>query len=288
MSRKIVYVVNPVSGTRPKSTLESVISRENDQRNISFEIICSNAEGDYRYLIQKITRESITDVVVCGGDGSVNAVAAALINQDVNLGIIPMGSGNGLALSAKIPVSITGALEVIFGGKASYIDGFFVNEQFSCMLCGIGFDAKVAHDFAKQKRRGLQTYIKVAAINYFSAVPYLFELRSLGKSFSFEAYFISVSNSNQFGNNFTIAPMASLSDGLLDVVIVKKMSKFVLPFSLLSQVTGINAKHDLDHDLSARNIIYFQASALSIVNHDLAPFHIDGDPKNTSAVLNLR
>lgn len=282
MTRKIIYLINPISGITGKTALEETIVRENKLRNLSFEINFTNAEGKYDQLLQKISKEKITDVVVCGGDGSVNAVAASLIHQDINVGVIPMGSGNGLALSAKIPTQIPAALGIIFKGKASHIDGFFINDRFSCMLCGIGFDAKVAHDFSKQKRRGFQTYIKITAINYFSAKPYLFRLETGEESFAFEAYFISVANSNQFGNNFIIAPKADLSDGLLDIVIVKKMSKLVLPFLLLSQITGINAKQALSQDLFENNIIYFQASSLTIINDDEAPLHIDGDPAPTS------
>ncbi len=90
------------------------------------------------------------------------------------------------------------------------------------MLCGIGFDAQVAHEFAKQKRRGLQTYIKVALINFFKAQPYRFEIRLKDKTIHTQAFFLSIANGNQFGNNFTIAPQASMNDGLLDLVIVKK------------------------------------------------------------------
>src|SRR6185295_15557861 len=107
------------------------------------------------------------------------------------------------------------ALEIIFKGEPVLTDGFMINDQFSCMLCGLGFDAKVAHDFAQQPKRGLITYIRMALKNYFSAKTYPFEIESASQSFKTEAYFISIANSNQFGNNFTIAPKASLSDGLL-------------------------------------------------------------------------
>jgi len=221
-------------------------------------------------------------VVICGGDGTVNAVVAALQGVQVNIGIIPMGSGNGLAFAAKIPKQTTRALEIIFRGKSSFVDGFYINEAFSCMLCGIGFDALVAHEFAKQKRRGLQTYIKVAAINYFKARPYLFEIVLKDSKLQVEAFFISIANSNQFGNNFTIAPQASLNDGLLDIVIVKKMNKFQLPFSVISQVTGINAKQQLSDYTEKKQIIYLQTDSLVIRNPDAAPLHIDGDPRDTS------
>jgi diacylglycerol kinase (ATP) len=288
MSRKIIYLINPISGTQGKSSLKELIARKTTDRKIDFEIIHTNAEGDYHFLKNKIEKESITDIVICGGDGTVNAVAASLINVDVNIGIIPMGSGNGLAFAAKIPKQNIKAIDVIFNGSAFYIDGFYINDQFSCMLCGIGFDAKVAHDFAKQKKRGLQTYIKVSLINFFKAKPYAFEIILKEKSFNTNAFFISIANSNQFGNNFTIAPKASLSDGFLDIVIVKKMNKFLLPFSLISQIIGINALQKNPHHSSAKNIIYFQTPALTIINKENAPLHIDGDPKETSEKFSIK
>ncbi len=227
-------------------------------------------------------------MVTCGGDGTISAVAAALMDMDIRFGIIPMGSGNGLALTAKIPVSPVKALQIIFEGKASKVDGLYINDQFSCMLCGIGFDAQVAHDFAKEKKRGLQTYVKISAINFFKARPYRFSIESKEKNFETEAFFVSIANSNQFGNNFKIAPQASLKDGFLDIVIVKKMSKFMLPFSILGQITGINALQQLDDHINRKNIIYFQTKGLKIYNEQNAPLHIDGDPTSTAPVFNIR
>ncbi|MBE7172308.1 MAG: YegS/Rv2252/BmrU family lipid kinase [Williamsia sp.] len=285
--RKIVYLINPIAGVKTKSLLQDTISRETGQQGIDFEIVYTNAAGDYRFLAERVRNEKLTDVVVCGGDGSINAVAAALLGEDVNIGIIPMGSGNGLALTAKIPLKLRRALDVVFRGKVSYVDGCFINDRFSCMLCGIGFDAKVAHEFAKQKRRGLKTYIKVTGANFFSAKPYVFEIHTQEKSFTTEAYFISVANSNQFGNNFTIAPRADLSDGLIDVVIVKKMSKLVFPFSVIGHVTGFTNAYDRD-DEEKGNIVYFQTSSLTIINPQNAPLHIDGDPADTAEKFDIR
>jgi YegS/Rv2252/BmrU family lipid kinase len=288
MLRKIIYLINPISGTKEKSSLKELIRKRTTEQKIPFEILPTSKTGDYEHLRSKIKDENITDVVTCGGDGTISAVAAALMDMDLRFGIIPMGSGNGLALTAKIPVSASKALDIIFQGKASRVDGFYINEKFSCMLCGIGFDAQVAHDFAKEKKRGLQTYMKVSAINFFKATPYSFRIESTVKSFETQAFFISVANSNQFGNNFTIAPQASLKDGLMDVVIVKKMNKFMLPFSILGQITGINALQQLDDHVNRRNIIYFQAKSLTIHNTGNAPLHIDGDPVPTSSSFNIR
>lgn len=154
MQRRFLFFYNPISGTKSKTQLLNTIKKRCEAESAVYEITSTNAAGDYNFLKEKITDEKITDIVVCGGDGTVNQVAAALLNVSVNIGIIPMGSGNGLALAAGIPKTASKALDVIFNGKATEVDGFYINQYFSCMLCGLGFDAKVAHDFAKQEKEG--------------------------------------------------------------------------------------------------------------------------------------
>lgn len=288
MSRKIIYLINPISGTSAKSAIRDLIKRKTRQAGIDFEILPTHPAGDYGPLEQKVRKEKITDVVICGGDGTINAVVSTLKKLDLNFGIIPIGSGNGLAFTAKIPKQPSLALDLILKGVSSYVDAFYINERFSCMLCGIGFDAAVAHAFAKQKRRGLQTYIKTSLIQFFKAESFHFEIEMPEKKLKTEAFFISIANSNQFGNNFTIAPSASLNDGLLDIVIVKKMNKFVLPFSMISQVTGINSLQSTKHQWKSNNIIYLQTSSLTIRNPDHAPLHIDGDPAETAGVFKIK
>ena len=236
MQQKIVYFINPISGTKDKAAAIKIIENRTTLQNIPFEILHTNPEGNYYFLKEKIDKEQITDIVVCGGDGTISQVAACLIDEDVNIGIIPMGSGNGLAFAAKIPKDIDKALDIIFTGKAGYIDSFFINDIFSCMLCGLGFDAQVAHDFAKETSRGIGTYIKKTFENFIVAKPFAFEIISQGKSFAADAFFISIANSNQFGNKITIAPKASLNDGLLDIVLVKKMSKIRVVWAILKQI----------------------------------------------------
>lgn len=278
MQRKIVYFINPISGTKNKAAALIKIKRRTAKLNIPFEILHTNADGDYHFLKEKIENEGITDIVICGGDGTVSQVAASLIDEDINIGIIPMGSGNGLALAAKIPTSVNKALDVIFKGKGKYIDSFYINDTFSCMLCGLGFDAQVAHDFAKQPSRGLGTYIKQSIQNFIRAKPYTFEIVDKGKSFATEAFFISIANSNQFGNQFTIAPQASLCDGLLDIVIVKKMSKLRMILAVMNQIlAGKINEHD-EKTFHKKDILYFQTNQLIIHNLNRAPLHIDGDP----------
>jgi diacylglycerol kinase (ATP) len=285
VARKIIYLINPISGTRGKSSLKELIARRTKEQNIDFDILPTNAEGKYDFLPELISREKVTDIVICGGDGTVNAVAATLQGNLVRVGIIPMGSGNGLAFAAKIPRDPSKALNIIFAGKASLIDGFMINDRFSCMLCGIGFDAQVAHTFAQQPTRGLQTYVRVTLRHFFSGKCWPFDIDLPdAQRFQTEAFFISIANANQFGNHFTIAPKARLDDGLLDIVIVKKMNKLRTLLAVLRQVRGgypVKAAPGNGH------ILYFQTPSLRIVNSQLAPLHIDGDPQATAPVFDI-
>ncbi len=288
MTRKIIYFVNPVAGTKGKAQLLKLIKDTTSSHNIPFEILNTNPEGDYFFLKEKIENENITDIVICGGDGTVSQVAAVLIDEPVNIGIIPMGSGNGLALAAKIPTNTAKALELIFAGKASYIDSFFINTTFSCMLCGLGFDAQVAHDFASRGKRGLYNYIKQTISNFFTARPYSFDIVNKGKSFNTTAYFISIANSNQFGNQVTIAPQASLTDGLLDVVIVKKMSKLKLLWAILKQIRNGQVDDHIEKTYHNKNVLYFQTPRLIVHNLGAAPVHVDGDPAETAKKFSIQ
>jgi YegS/Rv2252/BmrU family lipid kinase len=291
--RNIIYIINPVSGTKTKKGLEQLIAQRSKERGIYFEIFPSVASGDYSFLQPLIKEKKVSDIVIAGGDGTVSQVVGSLMDCNINFGIIPCGSGNGLAYTAKIPRQHAKALDVIFNGKASPIDGFTINNHFACMLCGLGFDAKVAHDFAQQPKRGLTTYIQQVTKNFFSAKPYFFEIKLHDTKLQTEAYFISIANSNQFGNNFTIAPMASLSDGLLDIVIVAKQNKLSLLLQTLKQLSGMNKmlhKGNIEQSIVAgkkKGILYFQTDKLSIVNRSQAPLHIDGDPAETPEKLNI-
>ena len=282
MERKIFYIINPISGTRTKKNLEQLIDTQTRQRRIPYAIMASVPNGDYRFAEETILEKQFTDVVIAGGDGTINQVIGALKHLPVQFGIIPCGSGNGLAFAAGIPASPEKALDLVFNGTAQPTDGFLINDRFACMLCGLGFDAQVAHDFAKQPKRGLVTYVKQVMKNFFGAKPYSFDIELPGKKFAAEAFFISIANSNQFGNHFTIAPAASLSDGLLDIVIVTRQNKLRLLLATLQQVRGKNrpvAATLIDHQ---KGIIYFQAPSIRIGNAGKAPLHIDGEPADTS------
>jgi YegS/Rv2252/BmrU family lipid kinase len=286
--KKFIFLVNPISGTVKKQGVVELIHAEAAARSLIYEIVNTRADGNYTDIKQKIITEGITHVCIVGGDGTVNTVVNGLKEVPVKFAIVPMGSGNGLALTAGIPRLPALALQLAIDGKAKAIDAFMVNEEFSCMLSGLGFDAQVAHDFSNKASRGLMTYTRQTLVNYFTSGTYPFEVAVDKFTFSTDAFFISIANSNQFGNRVTIAPQASLSDGLLDIVIVQKMNKALLPFAILSQLRGANKTQVVAAEALKKNIVYFQTSALKIRNWKKAPLHIDGEPKKTADVFDIR
>lgn len=152
------------------------------------------------------------------------------------------------------------------------------------MLSGVGFDAKVAHDFDRERKRGFWKYVKLVMKNLFSIRTWKFTIDSAEKKFTADAYFISIANSNQFGNYFTIAPRASLNDGLLDIVAVEKSNLILLPFRVLWHIRfGTFTKPDA----KSYGITYFQTASATITNHEAAPLHIDGDGKETPELLKI-
>ncbi len=281
----MLYIVNPISGTANKTSLHQIIEAETKRAGFTYAIYPSVANGDYSFLYPIIQEQNFTDVIIAGGDGTINQAVSSLRKQNVQFGIIPCGSGNGLAFSAGILKDPVKALRIAFNGKTKLTDGFTINNQFACMLCGLGFDAQVAHDFANSPKRGLSTYVKKTVQNFLTSKAYPFVLATAGREIRADAFFISVANSNQFGNHFTIAPKASLNDGLLDVVVMTRQNKLSVMFQTLKQISGFNTVKTVDFVDEKSSLIYFQTEALTIVNESEAPLHIDGDPVETMKEL---
>lgn len=257
-------------------------------QRLSYQIRPTQQNGNYEALKNEAIANGVTDVIICGGDGTVNEIAAYFQYTDIHLGIIPMGSGNGLALAAGIPLSITKALSLILTGSTKCIDAFTVNGRFACMLSGIGLDAQIAHDFSKQKKRGLLTYVRVSMAAFFRTGTYPVALSGDGINLQSDIWFVSIANSNQFGNRVTIAPQARLQDGLLDVVVVRKKNRFSTAFSLLLQILAGKVKQERNELNKAQAIWYFQCSSLVINNPALAPLHLDGEPISTAEKIDIQ
>ncbi len=283
-NRKFIIFTNPISGTKNKEKTKLIIEQKLTQAGFEYQFLPTEKNGDYTFIKQKIAIENITDIIICGGDGTVNQVCAYLQHVNVQVGIIPMGSGNGLAFTAGIPKAPQKAMDVIINGKASYVDSFLINDQFACHNFGVGFDARIAHEFAEGKNRGPFNYLKLTAKNYFKAKPHPFILQVENTTLEVNAFFVAVLNSNQFGNSLTIAPKASLNDGLLDIVIVKKENKFSLFFKLINQLKRgkLTTVSDDKHTFH-----YFQTKKISIANPAMELMHIDGEPVSAEEKIKI-
>lgn len=149
MIRNLLFLVNPIAGTRTKHSLSEYLAKTCTDAGIEHSFVESTREMDAEWLRHLIHDRRATDLVACGGDGTVNLAASAVQNTPINLGIIAVGSGNGLARGAGIPLKPSLALKLILNGQTMLIDAFTINNHFSCMLSGVGFDAAVAERFAK-------------------------------------------------------------------------------------------------------------------------------------------
>lgn len=220
---KALFIVNPFSGVGKQKAIERHLANKLDHSLFDYEIKYTQRPHHATELCHAAIKKPVDVIVAVGGDGTVNEVARLLIGQSIPLGIIPSGSGNGLARHLRIPTEADRAIGVLNGMKVKKIDAVEANDQFFFSIAGVGFDAHVARKFAGQKRRGFIKYAQIAAEEYPNYEPKDFTLTIDGKKLKRRALFISFANSDQFGYNTSISPEAKIDDGLIDICIVKKI-----------------------------------------------------------------
>lgn len=229
MKTKILFIVNPIAGSGRKKNVKTLIDEVIDKNKFDYQIKIWEKCTDVSEMVAKGIMEEIEIFAAIGGDGTVNEVAKSLIGSNKKLAIIPSGSGNGIARHMKIPLNTRKALELINKQNYSLHDTGTVNSKPFIMCAGCGFDAHVAYLFSKGKTRGLNTYIKIIAHEFSTYQPAKYELIIDGKKYKKDAFLISIANCSQFGNNAWIAPMASSSDGIFNIILIKPFLPFVAP-----------------------------------------------------------
>ena len=204
----------------------------------------------------------------------------ALVNKDCMMGIIPTGSGNGLARHLGIPQQVNKALRLLNSLHAIKIDSCTANSQFFVNVSGIGYDGHISHCFSKEKKRGMKTYMKLILSEWWSYNIKRYQIEIDGTCvFDDEAVQISFANGTQFGNNVVISPQSKTDDGLIELCIVKPFQFYEIPFLLLALAT--NRFH-----LSKRMKI-ISCSEATILSKN-AMKHLDGEPKDLSDCLQLK
>ncbi len=228
--KKILVIINPISGTAKKKNLPEIINRLIDKDIFDIQILYSRYKGEATEIVSSKLADNYTYFVAVGGDGTVNEIAKALIGTEGIMGILPIGSGNGLARHLQIPLSLEKAIQVINKQKHQAIDYGLINEVPFFCCCGVGFDAHIGHMFSQAKSRGFSGYIKTTVREYMNYKPEVYRLTvDNNKATEHKAFLITFANGSQYGNNAHIAPLADIKDGKLDICILSPFRLFKAP-----------------------------------------------------------
>lgn len=278
--KRALLIINPISGTSNKKGLDDKVRNALSDKGVDVDVAWTKAAGDATNMAREAAASGYDMVIAAGGDGTINETATALCNTGVTLGIIPCGSGNGLARHLNIPVDVNSAIEIIADGKFEVCDYGEVNQRpFFCTF-GTGFDAAVSHKFAQSKTRGKGTYIRNTLQEYMHYQPEEYVIKANGEVITERAFCVAVCNASQYGNNAYIAPHASISDGLLDVTIVHYGNILTTALVGLDLMLGSIEKNMLIHT--------FRADQLTISRKSPGPAHIDGEPLILEADLDIK
>lgn len=280
--KKIVFIVNPISGTHSKDRLGRYAEQVIDGEAFEWQIVKTQYAGHAVELARHYADEGVDICVAVGGDGTVNEVARGLIGSRTALGIVPCGSGNGLARHLCLPMGMKPSLAIINEGHIIDIDYGLANDRPFFCTCGMGFDAHVALKFANSGKRGLSTYAKMVLQEGMTYQPTCYTIRIEGQTetISQEAFLVDCANAAQYGNNTYIAPGASLQDGLLDLVIVEDINKK----ARMRLLTDLFTK--TLHSNSHVNMI--QATRFYVHRDEPGAFQIDGDPFMAGTDFDIR
>ncbi len=276
---KVFFIINKYSGAGFRADLEGQIVSHCEALNLECTIEFTKEQGHAKELAINASSLGFTKVFAVGGDGTVNEVAQGLVNSKTSMGIIPKGSGNGLARHLQIPMSIKKSLSLLSSKKTILMDTLIVNGKLSVNIAGIGFDGHVAGLFGKNGKRGLIGYLKLVTKEFFGFQEFEVEMMADEKVLKRNVFILALANSSQFGNNATISPFASVCDELIDVCFIKKVSLF--------QSIGFANKLFTGKINTSSLVEIIKAKKVSIRFPRLMPYHIDGEPMEPESVFEI-
>ena len=271
--------MNPISGTSAKAGIPKLIEETIDKEQFDYEIRITDYAGHACEIATEAKNSGIDIVAAVGGDGTVNEVARSIVNSPTALAIVPCGSGNGLARHLMLPINVRKSIEIINRCDIHDLDYGIINGiPFFC-TCGMGFDAFISMKFAMSGKRGPITYAENVLKEGLSYKPETYEIVDETGKKRYKAFLVSCANASQYGNNAYIAPQASMSDGLLDVIIME-------PFDLLDapQISIDLFNKTLDKNSKIKT---FKAKQIHVHREKPGCIHYDGDPTMTDADVDI-
>ena len=277
--KKIIFIVNPVSGTSGKNFVLKLVEDYLDKSQYDYEVMKTEYGGHATELAQQAAEQGADIVCAIGGDGTVNEVATGLIHTQTALAIIPSGSGNGLARHLRIPTDPLSAIKIINRGLMLPMDYGIVNKRPFFCTCGVGFDAFISQRFAESGKRGPVSYIENVLNSSLNYHPETYDLDIVNDTEGeevhqiYKAFLISFANASQYGNNAYIAPSASVRDGLMDVTIIEPFLAIEAPQMAIQLFNGTIEQNS--------RIKTFQCQKAIIRRARPGIVHYDGDPMQT-------
>ena len=277
--KRITFIVNPISGTHGKDAIPDMIASEIDAQRFDVTIRLTEHAGHAASIARECADNGADIVVAVGGDGTVNEVARSLTHTDTALGIVPCGSGNGLARHLCLPLNPRKALGVINRGVVESFDYGVINGLPFFCTCGMGFDAFISLKFAEAGKRGPLTYIENVLKEGLKYKPETYEVTDDTGARSYKAFLIACANASQYGNNAYIAPNATMKDGMMDVIIMEPFTALEAPqisIDLMNKTLTNNSK-----------IKTFKTRSIHIHRSQPGAIHYDGDPIMTSSDVDV-
>lgn len=270
---KKLFIINPIAGGRSKHNIPDLIKETMQSDN--YDIVFTQNPEHATELTNEGIKNGYTDFVAVGGDGTINEIAKSLIGTDFNLAILPLGSGNGLARHNKIPMDLRAALLLLNNPNVQRIDTCKLNDMPFINMSGVGFDAHIGKLFAenKQNKRGFSSYINTTLNEFINYKSKKYSIKADGKELEEEAFLVSFANSSQYGNNAFIAPQASMTDGMIDICIMKPFP----PVNIIGLGFQLFTK-------SLNNSTYFKtlkATEIELTRESSGEIHVDGEPFET-------
>ena len=279
MKLKVLFIMNPISGTTSKDGIAPLIDKYIDSSKFDCQIRVTEYAGHAEQLARQAVADGVDVCVAVGGDGTGNEVGRAIVHSHTALGIIPCGSGNGLARHLMIPINIRKALEIINLCQIHPLDYGIINGYPFFCTCGMGFDACISHKFAEAGKRGPITYVQKVLEEGLKYQPETYEICDENGTATYKAFLVSCANASQYGNNCYIAPQASMSDGLMDVIIMEPFDVFEAP-----QVSIDMFNKTLDKNSKIKT---FRCRKLHIHRSQPGVIHYDGDPVMTGEEIDV-
>lgn len=281
MRKNIAFVVNPVSGTSDSSKIAEPIRSLLDKKKFDeIRVASTTHQGHGSELTKQFVSEKFDIVVAVGGDGTVNEVGKALIGTKTALGVISMGSGNGLARHLNIPMNFKKAIEQLNFSETINMDYGLANDKPFFCTAGIGFDAYVSHKFAGSKKRGMIGYLEQMVTGFLNYEPAHYRLSGNKIDFEGKAFIITFANASQWGYNAYIAPNASVQDGLIDISIISKV-----PVTAIASMAFELFTKKIDKDFHYNS---FQTREITLYRDEPGPFHLDGDPYEEGKEIRIK